>query len=118
MEIGSGQLNERIHHEQTMSINVLLEPRTSSAPFYFVLGRTPRLKASKLVVLSRLMRIVPHHGLAFFTMFHEEGLVDNCTKNEMRREQTRRHLHADTVARVYETNVNAVAASRADAFTK
>lgn len=68
------------------------KPYRPSTPFYFVLDRSPRLDIKKLVFVNRLMRIVPHHGLALLTFLSEKKLIGDRVKNDMPREQTRRYL--------------------------
>ena len=78
------------------------EPPQPSAPFYFVLNRAFGLDVEKLAVINRLMRIVPHHGLALLSLFVEKGLIAEERRKGFRREQTRRHLAGDTSVRVFE----------------
>ena len=57
---------------------------------------------TKLEVTNRLLHIAPHHGVALLLMLVELGLITETRKEDLRREQTRRHFASDTSTRVYE----------------
>lgn len=78
------------------------EPRQTTAPIYFVLNRAYSLDIAKREVVNQLLRIVQHHGLALFMLLVEKRLIAKVRKEELRREQARRHLSGDTSVRVFE----------------
>ena len=66
----------------------------------------------KFEVTNRLLRIAPHLGVALMVMLVDAGLITQTRKEELRREQTRRHLAGDTATRVYEIAPDAPSRSR------
>ena len=68
MEKGAGEFDERVRRAHDTVAIRLLEPRYTSSPFNFALNRAHGLEPSRLEVVNRLMRIVPHHGLALLSL--------------------------------------------------
>ena len=66
----------------------------------------------KFDVTNRLLRIAPHLGVALLIMLVNAGLITQTRKEELRREQTRRHLAGDTSTRVYEIAPDAPSRAR------
>ena len=79
----------------------LPEPRYASSPFYFALNRAHGLEPLRLEEVNRLMRIVPHHGLAFLPLLTERGFVTEAARDEFRCTQARRQLDSDTSSHVF-----------------
>ena len=107
MELNNGRLLERAQRKKEPLINVLAEPRHPSAPRFFVLDRSPLLDFKKLTVVNRLMRIVPHHGLALLTLLSKRKLIDDHVKDDMHREQSHRHIQSDTDVHIFKLVVEA-----------
>ena len=80
----------------------LREPSHPASSFYFTLSHAHNLPPVKHEIVNRLLRIAPHHGLAFHVSLAEKGLISEALKDDLRREQTHRHLANDTSMRVYE----------------
>ena len=78
------------------------KPPQPSAPFYFVLLRAFSLNVDKLAVINRLMRIVPHHGIAFHSLLVQNGLIAAERREGFGCKQTRRHLVGDTSVCVFD----------------
>ena len=53
-----------------------------------MLVRAHNLDTAKHEVVYRLLRVVPHHGLALLVMLTERGFISEACKDELRREQT------------------------------
>ena len=64
MEKRAGGFDERVRRAHDTVAIWLPEPRYASSPFHFALNCAHGLEPSRLEVVNRLMRIVPHHGLA------------------------------------------------------
>ena len=107
LERDSGRLLERAQRQEVHPINVLADPRHPSSPIIFVLERSPRLDLKKLTVVNRLMRIVPHHGLALLILLSERELIDDHVKDDMRRKQTHLHLQSETDVHIFKLVVEA-----------
>ena len=103
MEKRAGGFDERVRRAHDTVAIRLPEPRYASSPFH----RANGLEPSRLEVVNRLMRIVPHHGLALLSLLTERGFVTEAARDEFRRTQTRRHLESDTSSHVFELVVHA-----------
>ena len=101
MERGS-RFEERARRSRQKPIGRLHEPPYPASPFYFALFRAHNLDPAKHEVVNRLLRVAPHHGLALLVMLTERGFISETRKDELRREQTHRHLASDSSPRVYE----------------
>ena len=62
--------------------------------------------------VTNLLRIAPHLGVALMVMLVDAGLITQTRKEELRREQTRRHLAGVTATRVYEIAPDAPSRAR------
>ena len=93
---------EREQRARRDATAVPLEQRMPSSPFHFVISRVRDIEPAKLDVVNRLMRLVPHHGVAFLMLFAEKKLVPAVRLEDPKQEHTRRYLRSDTNAHVYE----------------
>ena len=71
MKMSNRYFDERIRQTQLTLIYVLPEPRVSSVPFYFIFRRAADLDVATLFIVSKVLRIVPLHDLAVFTLLIE-----------------------------------------------
>ena len=82
MAVEFDKLVRRAH--DTVAIR-LPKPRCASSPFHFALNRAHGLEPSHFEVVNHLMRIVPHHKLAFLSLLTQRGFVTEAARNEFPR---------------------------------
>lgn len=70
--------------------------------FYVRLTPAYDLDLTKFEVTNRLLRIAPHRYLALLLMLIKRGFITEIRKDDLRRDQMRRHLASDTSPVVYE----------------
>ena len=75
--------SRRVHQAPFGKLNVAPQP---ASPFYFRLTNTHDLDQPKLEATNRLLRIVPHLGLALLLMLVENGLIAETRQEALRRE--------------------------------
>ena len=96
--------SRRVRQEPVGSLQIAPQP---ASPIYFRVTLAYDLGVTKLEVTNRLLRIAHHHGLKLLHMRVMRKLITETRKEDLRREQTRRHLASDTSTRGYKVVLDA-----------